>query len=204
MSKGEKTRKEIVERALDLAGTVGLEGVSLGVLAADAGLSKSGLFAHFKSKEALQLEVLKEAIAWFTSIVILPALKVTRGEPRIRALFDGYMTWITGRVPKGGCIFMALSHEYDDRPGAVRDLLVKSQHDWRDTVMRVADTAIAGGQFRSNLDLEQFAYDFMGIGMAFDYTNKLLQDPKAREKAMAAFDALIERSRVPAGNARQT
>ncbi len=200
MSKGEKTRKEIVERALDLAGKVGLEGVSLGVLAADAGLSKSGLFAHFKSKEALQLEVLKEAVEWFTGIVVRPALNAPRGEPRVRALFGGYMSWIMGRVPKGGCIFMALGHEYDDRPGAVRDLLVKSQHDWRNTIMRVAETAIAGGQFRPGLDLEQFAYDFMGIGMAFDYTNKLLQDPKAHDKAQAAFEALIERSRVPAAH----
>ncbi|HEY0783158.1 MAG TPA: TetR/AcrR family transcriptional regulator, partial [Thermoanaerobaculia bacterium] len=114
MTKGEQTRIEIVDRALALAGEVGLEELSLGVLAAGMNLSKSGLFAHFKSKEALQLAVLERAIDLFIQDVVVPALRQPRGEPRVRALFEGNMRWI---LNEGRCFFMALTQEFDDRPG---------------------------------------------------------------------------------------
>src|SRR5215207_4237808 len=112
MAKGEQTRQEIIERALALAGEVGLEGLSLGVLAAGMDLSKSGLFAHFKSKEALQLEVLRAAIDRFIEAVVLPALRQSRGEPRVRSLFEHYLGWIRGCDNHGSCVFMAFTHEY--------------------------------------------------------------------------------------------
>ena len=133
-----RAHKKIVDRALVLANQVGLEGLSLGVLASDLKRSKSGLFAHFKSKEELQLDVLREAIDRFVNTVIKPALEKPRGEQRLLALFDGYMGWVSGRQLKGGCIFMALSSEYGDRPGPVRDLLVESQRNWTKTIARVA------------------------------------------------------------------
>jgi AcrR family transcriptional regulator len=202
VSKGEDTRREIVDRALALAGEVGLEGLTLGTLAADVKLSKSGLFAHFKSKETLQLEVLQRAIERFVGEVVMPALTRSRGEPRVLALFDRYLAWIRGGERRGGCVFIALSQEYDDRPGPVRDLLVKSQRDWHGTLGRAAGIAVAAGHFRADLDVEQFAYEAMGIGMAFQQLYKLLDDPGAETRARAAFEALVARSRrQPAGEA---
>jgi len=195
VSKGEQTRQEIVERALALAGEVGLEGVSLGVLAAGMNLSKSGLFAHFRSKEALQVEVLQRAIDHFIADVVAPALRQPRGEPRLRKLFDLHLFWIHGNGGRGSCFFMALTHEYDDRPGPVRDLLVQSQRDWYDTIARAARGAVEQGHFRADLDLEQFAYELVGIGMVFQQAAKLLQNPQAEERARSAFEALVARSR---------
>jgi AcrR family transcriptional regulator len=195
VSKGEQTRHEIVDRGLALAGEVGLEGLSLGVLAAGLNLSKSGLFAHFRSKEALQLAVLEKAIEDFIEEVVLPALKVPRGEPRVRRLFDLYLGWIHGHGRRGSCFFMALTHEYDDRPGPIRDRLVQSQRDWYDAVSRAARTAVEEGHFRADLDLDQFAYETVGIGMVYQQSAKLLENPQAEERARAAFETLLARSR---------
>ncbi|HEX4966800.1 MAG TPA: TetR/AcrR family transcriptional regulator [Thermoanaerobaculia bacterium] len=195
MSKGEQTRQEIVERALALAGEVGLEGVSLGVLAASLNLSKSGLFAHFRSKEALQIDVLQRAIDNFIQDVVVPALRQPRGEPRVRKLFDFYLAWTYGNGRGGSCFFMALTHEYDDRPGPIRDLLVQSQRDWYDTIARAARTAVEEGHFRAGLDLDQFAYEFVGIGMVYQQVAKLLENPQAEERARSAFEMLLARSR---------
>jgi AcrR family transcriptional regulator len=197
VSKGKRTRREIVDRALALASEVGLEGLSLGNLAADVRLSKSGLFAHFKSKEALQLEVLQRAIDRFIGEVVVPALAKPRGEPRVTALFERYLAWISSRERKGSCFFIALSQEYDDRPGPVRDLLVKSQRDWQYTIARAARIAVDEGHFRVDLDAEQFAYELVGIGMAFQQLYKLLDHPKAEQRARAAFGSLVARSRRP-------
>jgi AcrR family transcriptional regulator len=197
VSKGERTRREIVDRALALAGEVGFEGLSLGVLAASLNLSKSGLFAHFKSKETLQLEVLEEAIDRFVKHVVLPAVTKGRGEPRVRALFENYLDWIRGPERAGGCLFMALTQEYDDRPGAVHDLLVQSQKDWLGAVARAAKIAVEEGHFDKDLDREQFAYEFLGFGMAYQHSNGLLGDAKAEKRARAAFEGLIQRSRRP-------
>jgi AcrR family transcriptional regulator len=197
MTKGEQTRQEIVERALALAGEVGLEQLSLGVLAAGMNLSKSGLFAHFGSKEALQLGVLQRAMDHFAEDVVLPAVKQPRGEPRVRALFDRHLDWIRGRDNRGSCFFMALTHEYDDRPGPVRDLLVQSQRDWYGIIARAAQIAVEEGHFRADLDVDQFAYELVGIGMAFQQTHKLLDNPRAEAQARSAFEALLARSRPP-------
>jgi AcrR family transcriptional regulator len=195
ISKGEQTKQEIVERALALAGEVGLEGLSLGVLAAGMSISKSGLFAHFRSKEALQLEVLQRAIDHFIEDVIAPALREPRGEPRLRRLFDRHLDWIHGNGRRGSCFFMALTHEYDDRPGPVRDLLVRSQRDWYDAVGRAARAAVDERHLRADLDTDQFAYEFVGIGMVFQQSAKLLENPKAEARARAAYEALLARSR---------
>ena len=196
MSKGAETRREIVAEALSLAGTVGLEGVSLGTLADRLALSKSGLFAHFRSKEALQVEVVQTAIDSFVKQVVLPALTKARGEPRLRALFDRYLGWIRGSPGSGGCFFMALTQEYDDRPGPVRDLLVQSQRDWYATVARATRVAIEEAHLDADTDADQFAYEAIGIGMAFQQSNRLLSNPQADRYARNAFEALIERHRA--------
>ena len=208
ISKGEQTRRDIVNRALVLATEVGLEGLSLGTLAADLKLSKSGLFAHFKSKEALQLEVVQRAMDRFVKEVVSPAIVLPRGEPRVRAIFERFLDWIreprrggpdAPRERRGSCFFMALTQEYDDRPGPVHDLLVRSQREWHGTLARAARVAVEEGHFRADLDVQQFAYELVGIGMAFQQHFKLLADPQAEARARRAFGALVERSRpVPA------
>jgi len=195
MAKGEQTRQEIIDRALALAGEAGLEGLSLGVLAAGMNLSKSGLFAHFRSKEALQVEVVEKAIDDFVKGVVRPAIKAARGEPRVRSLFEHHLAWIRGPENSGSCFFMALTQEYDDRPGSVRDLLVQSQRDWYATLARAARVAVEEGHFRAGLDTEQFAYEMVGIAMVFQQVHKLLDNPRAEERARNAFEVLLARSR---------
>jgi AcrR family transcriptional regulator len=196
VSKGEETRQEIVDRALAIAGEIGLESLSLGALAASLELSKSGLFAHFRSKEALQLAVVQRAIDNFIRDVVVPALRRPRGEPRLRTLFECHLEWIRGREKRGSCFFMTLSQEYDDRPGPVRDLLVQSQRDWYDGIARAARIAVEEGQLRKDLDVDQLAFEMGGIGMMYQQAHKLLANPRAEEQARSAFEALIARSRA--------
>ncbi len=195
MNKGERTHKEIIDKAFLLAGDVGLEGLSLGILAAEAGLSKSGLFAHFKSKEALQLEVIEDIRARVTEFVIRPALAEPRGEARVRAFFERYLDWIANGRPSGGCIYMALCHEYDDRPGPVRDKLVSGQLEFADTLARIVQTAIEEGDFRADLDAQMFVFEVFGIEMAYQHRAKFLRLAKADDYARASFEALVARSR---------
>src|SRR5688572_20094465 len=138
MSKGDETRSAVLGSAITLASTVGLEGVTIGKLAEHVGLSKSGLFAHFSSKENLQLAVLEEAMARFVALVIGPALKKPRGEPRVRALFERWLEWSRAEFLPGGCIFVVASVELDDRPGPARDRLIASQKDWFGTLAHAA------------------------------------------------------------------
>ena len=194
-TKGDATREAIIGEAFKHAVEVGLEGLSLGVLASSLGLSKSGLFAHFKSKEALQVAVLEDAIERFAERVVRPALTQARGEPRVQALFERYLDWVTDNGAGSGCFFMALSEEYDDRPGRIRDLLIQSQNDWRDTLIRAANLAIRERHFSQNLDPEQFAFEALGIGTAFKQAFKLLRDQHARERAAKAFERLLADAR---------
>jgi AcrR family transcriptional regulator len=196
MSKGDRTRKEILDKAFHLAGNVGLEGLSLGALAAETGLSKSGLFAHFKSKEALQLEVVRDIKERFSHSVIRPVLGLPRGEPRVRAFFERYLDWITHSKPNGGCIYMALAHEYDDRPGPVKDSLTEGQAEWQQTVHRMVNGAKSEGHFHADLDPEQFVFEIVGIEMAYHHKLKSVPSPNALGMARKAFESLIERSRA--------
>src|SRR5678816_4406478 len=122
MAKGNVTKTRIVETALRAASVGGLEGITLGKVAADVGMSKSGLFAHFDSKEALQVDVLNAAAEKFTAVVVVPALSSPRGEPRLRALFEHWLQWEQNESLPGGCVFMHAEAEQDDRPGPRLDL----------------------------------------------------------------------------------
>lgn len=197
MRKGELTHQAILERAIRLASRVGLEGLSIGGLADELSLSKSGLFAHFKSKTALQVEVLEAATTMFTERVVRPALAQPRGEPRVRALFDGWLTWDRDTVLEGGCIFVAASVELDDSPGPARDALVQSQRDWLDCLAQAARIAVAEGHFRKDLDVEQFAHDEYAVMLGFHHAKRLMQDPKAEARARRAFEALVAAARAP-------
>ena len=189
MTKGQDTKERILGQALDLASTLGIEGLSLGELAKATEMSKSGLFAHFESKEALQLEVIRSGGAHFIETVVSPALREPRGEPRVRALFERWLAWETLRT--GGCPFMAATFELDDRPGPVRDALVATQQDWVDTLTTAIRIGVDEGHFRSDLDTEQLAFEVYGAFMAFHLYHRLLRDPKAHRRAMDALDRLL-------------
>ena len=133
-TKGEATREAILAHALGLATRIGFEGLTIGRLAEALQMSKSGLFAHFRSKEGLQLEILRFAGARMVETVVKPAFAVERGEPRVRALFDRWLAWEQSPDLPGGCPFMAASFELDDRPGPVRDFVVQNLRDWIDTL----------------------------------------------------------------------
>jgi AcrR family transcriptional regulator len=201
VGKGEETRQAILERAASLASQVGLEGVSIGRLAKEARLSKSGLFAHFNSKESLQVQVLRHTAQTFVDRVVRPALKAPRGERRVRALFDAWLRWARADLLKGGCLFVAAATELDDRQGPVREELVRQQRDWLELVANVARTAVGEGQFRPDLDAEQFAHDMYGVMLVYHHARRLLRDPRAEERARRGFDALVAAARAP-GTAR--
>ena len=197
-SKGEQTREAILTHALGLATRIGFEGLTIGRLADDLKMSKSGLFAHFRSKEGLQLEILKMAGGRMVDSVVKPAFAATRGEPRVRALFERWLAWEQSPSLPGGCPFMAASFELDDRPGPVRDFVVQNLRDWLDTLAGAARIAVQEGHFRAELDCEQFAHDCQGIGLAFVHASRLMRDPKARERAQSAFETLLRASRASA------
>jgi AcrR family transcriptional regulator len=194
-SKGESTRASILSRAAALASQVGLGGLSIGTLASDLGLSKSGLFAHFRSKEALQLQVLEHSAARFVELVIDPALKAGRGEPRLRALFQLWRSWPRRAELPGGCPFIAMAVELDDQPGPARDLLVRQQHDWLEFLAGAARSGVAEGHLGAEVDAEQFAFELFGIMMSFHHHSRLLAEPRAERWAERAFEQLLDRSR---------
>jgi AcrR family transcriptional regulator len=195
--KGDETRDAILESALRLASRVGLEGLTIGSLAEDLGLSKSGLFAHFGSKEALLVQVLERAAERFMEVVVKPALAAPRGEPRVRALFELFLRWPEAVPQPGGCIFAAAAVELDDRPGPARDCLVRMRQAWLDTVAEAVRRAIAEGHFRRDVDPEQFAFEMDGIVLMWGHASRLLRDPKANARAGRAFEALVAAARVP-------
>jgi AcrR family transcriptional regulator len=197
MAKGAQTRDRILDQALQLASTDGLEGVTIGRLAQDVGLSKSGLFAHFRSKEELQLAVLATAAEKFTEVVIRPALTAPRGEPRVRALFERWLAWERHESIPGGCVFMQLSVELDDRPGAARDALVVAQRRWLDMLAKTAAIAIEAGHFRRDLDTRLFAFQMYGILCSYYHVKRLLRDEAAEDNARTSFEQLLDSARTP-------
>lgn len=194
MNKGERTRSTILDHATGLASQVGLTGLTIGVLADDLKLSKSGLFAHFQSKETLQIDVLNHAAQRFTETVVRPALHAPRGAPRMRALFEHWIKWEQDVALPGGCIFVAATAELDDRPGPVRDRLVELQRDWIQVLATSVRKGIEAGEFLANSDPDQFAQDMYGVILALHFHRRLMRDAGAEARARRAFDTLLERA----------
>ncbi len=192
MAKGEETRQTILAHAFEVAKTSGLAGLTIGRLAEHTGLSKSGLFAHFGSKEALEVAVVEEAARQFVAEVMTPALGKPRGEPRIREMFARWMAW--GDRP-GGCFFVGASAELDDRPGPPRDALVQASKDWLDALATAARIAIREGHFRADLDSEQFAFELYAIMLGAHHHKRFLRDAEGGRRANSAFEQLIAASR---------
>jgi AcrR family transcriptional regulator len=200
MKKGEQTRNLILNKAVALASRVGLEGLSIGSLASQLDLSKSGLFAHFGSKEDLQLLTLKQAQRFFQDRVLSPALKEPPGLPRLRALFSGWLAWIAenGELP-GSCLLLSASAEYGDRPGAVREALVAAQRELRGVVVKAIRLGIEKGHLAPRTDAWQLAFELFGIVLATHHDGRLLDDTRSVARAQNAIEHLFEAHR-PAPN----
>jgi AcrR family transcriptional regulator len=192
MGKGPQTRDRILDTAFRLAARDGLEGLSLSALAAEIGLSKSGLFAHFTSKEQLQLDMLRVASERFVAEVMAPAFKQPRGLPRLRAFFEAWRRWATDPSLPGGCIFVAAAAELDDRDGPVRAFVVSQQRELLQAIARTARICVEEGHFRRDLDVEQLAFEVLAIYLAFHHSHRLLRDPRAGQRLRRAYTRLVE------------
>ena len=191
MRKGEETRAAILQRGVQIATQAGLDGLTIGRLASELGLSKSGLFGHFRSKEALQIQVLDAAAERFVDEVVKPAVREPRGEPRITALLDRWLAWTKSNSGPGGCLFVAAAAELDDRPGPVRDRLVELQKGWLEMIGIVFRAGVTERRFRADVDPDQFAHDLYSVMLGFHHAWRLMRDPRAEERARTAFERLL-------------
>lgn len=188
MVKENDTKRSILHKGLEMASHLSLETLTIGLLAKEMKISKSGLFAHFKSKENLQLEILDYAAQHFTREVILPALKTERGMPRIRAIVENWTKW--GSKFKGGCIFITATTEFNDRPGNIQNKLFDQQKQWVDVLRKIGETAIKARDIKPDTDCEQFAYDLYSLVLGHYYYSQLIEDPKIeqhKEKSLNQF-----------------
>jgi AcrR family transcriptional regulator len=199
VTKGQETRQAILGRAFELATVGGVTNLTIGRLAEETGLSKSGLFAHFGSKEALEVAVVEEAARQFVQAVMVPALREPRGEPRIRALFERWLAWVQR---PGGCFFVGASAELDDRPGPPRDALARACKDWIDELSKAARIAVREGHFQTNLDPDQFAFELYGLMLASHTFSRFLRDPAALDRTRMAFERLVATARSSPARAR--
>jgi AcrR family transcriptional regulator len=194
MTKGAATRDRILLHAEAIASRDGLDGLTIGALAGELAMSKSGLFAHFLSKEGLQLAVLRRVVDRFNAQVLHPGLRAKPGEARLRSLLDHWVAW--GRHRRGGGdILTAAAFELDDRPGLARDFLVRSQRQWLRTLATAVQIAVEHRHFRDTVDVDQFVTEAHGIVLARHVAGHLLDDAKAGARAAAALDELMARAR---------
>jgi len=194
--KGERTRQSILERAVDLASLEGLEGLTIGRLADELGMSKSGLFAHFGSKEELQLATIEAARERFIESVFRPALKAERGYPRLMAICRAWLTYVKRGVFPGGCFFAAASFEFDGRPGPVRDAVARIMDNWIDSIEKAVALAQEEGHIDPDLEPAQLAFEINALFFGANFSYQLRDDKKALERAMHAIEARLESLRI--------
>lgn len=191
MGKGEQTRQAILDEAFSMASRIGVGALSIGVLAERTRMSKSGLFAHFGSKEELQLAVLRESQARFAEVVLRPALRMPRGLGRLRAMVINWLDWTRAVNLPGGCVINAAALEFDDQPGPLRDEVRNSLLALRRTLAETVAKAVETGELRPDIDIEQFVFELNGIYQATQQNRRLFSDPDADRRALAAFDRLV-------------
>ncbi len=197
MHKGQQTRATILEAALALASQMGLEGLSIGVLAEVTQMSKSGVFAHFGSREELQISVIREYHSRFEDEVFFPAIKEPRGLPRLRALFERWIRRVSVELDSG-CIYISGAVEFDDRPGPVRDALVLMVRTWHATLQRAIEMAIEERHLRAETDSTQMLFELHGLILALHHDARFLRLPGALDRARIGFDrALSHHSLAP-------
>ena len=195
MGKGDETRATVLRHALALSSRIGLQGLSIGRLADELEMSKSGLFGHFKSKEELLSQVLELAAQEFLDDVVRPAFREPAGEPRIRKLFENWVEWTRSNRYAGGCPFVQFSFDLDDQPGPLRDDLLRQQRGWKEILSASARRALAEGHFRSDLDVEQFAHELQALMLGYHHASRLMHDEKAETHVLHSFETLIRNSK---------
>src|SRR5688500_1487815 len=186
LQKGQQTKAAIVDAALGLATQIGLEGLSIGALAEVTQMSKSGVFAHFGSREELQISVVREYHARFEQEVFFPALQAPRGLPRLRAMFANWMKRTSAEIDSG-CIYISGASEFDDRPGPVRDALVESVSIWQAAVLRAIVQSKSEDHLRAEADERQIAFEIHGLILALHYEARFLRVPGSIARANAGF-----------------
>ncbi|MEH6414456.1 TetR/AcrR family transcriptional regulator [Pseudomonas sp. CGJS7] len=188
-NKGAATREAILDQAYGIACSAGLEGLSIGPLAAAVGMSKSGVFAHFGSREDLQLAVLDMASQRFVGYVLLPALKQPRGLVRLGAIVDAWFDW--ARHTEGGCVLLGAVSEYDDRPGVLRDAVVDQQKRWHQVLGQAVQLAIDTGELGADTDTAQLSFEIYGLALIVHHDSGLFGYDTAKQRGRRAFERLI-------------
>lgn len=195
---GKATKERILGEGVDLLSRSGFSGVTLGVLAEQTGMSKSGLFAHFKSKDEVQLELLEETTRIGFASFVQPALKNAPGLGRLRAVVHGWLGWTEKAGLAGGCPIAAGMFEFDDAPEAdrIRRQLFTMEKRWRVQLAQLVSESIGSGELRRDLDVDQFVWELCGIYLSHHASHRFIRDPHAFRRAEAAFESLIDRSRA--------
>ena len=192
LQKGQQTKAAIVDAALGLATQIGLEGLSIGALAEVTQMSKSGVFAHFGSREELQISVIREYHQRFEQEVFYPALSETRGLPRLRAMFANWMQRTSVEIDSG-CIYISGAVEFDDRPGPVRDALAWSVQTWHSAMKRAITMAKEEGHLDGATDEEQMLFEVHGLILALHYEARFLKNPGSIARANTGFENILRR-----------
>jgi len=200
LHKGRQTRAAILDAALGLASHMGLEGLSIGALAEVTQMSKSGVFAHFGSREELQISVIREYHARFEEEVFFPAIREPRGLPRLRALFDRWLKRVSEEIDAGG-IYISGAVEFDDRPGPVRDALAAMVRAWHAALVRAIGVAIEAGHLRADTDATQMLFELHGLILALHHDARFLRTPGALDRARAGFERTLSHYSVSAAPA---
>lgn len=190
LQKGQQTRAAILDAALGLASHMGLEGLSIGALAEVMQMSKSGVFAHFGSREELQISVVREYHARFEDEVFFPAMAEARGLPRLRALFERWIRRVSVELDSG-CIYISGAVEFDDRPGPVRDALASMVRAWHSALERAIRIAIDEGQLRADTDPTQMLFEIHGLILALHHDARFLRNAGVLDRARAGFDRIV-------------
>jgi AcrR family transcriptional regulator len=190
LHKGQQTRAAILDAALGLASHMGLEGLSIGVLADAMQMSKSGVFAHFGSREELQISVIREYHAKFEEEVFFPAIREPRGLPRLRALFANWVRRVATELDSG-CIYISGAVEFDDRPGPVRDALAAMVRAWQAALDRAIRLAIDEGHLKPDTDPLQMLFELHGLILALHHDARFLRQPGALDRAHAGFERTV-------------
>ncbi len=188
--KGQQTRAAILDAALGLASHVGLEGLSIGALAEVTQMSKSGVFAHFGSREELQISVIREYHARFEDEVFFPAIREPRGLPRLRALFERWVHRVSQELDSG-CIYISGAVEFDDRPGPVRDALASMVRAWQSALERAIRLAIEAGHLAPDTDPAQMLFEIHGLILALHHDARFLRNPGVLQRARQGFERVV-------------
>jgi AcrR family transcriptional regulator len=197
--RGDRTRKAILAKAVDIASAEGLEGLTIGRLSTELGVSKSGLFAHFGSKQELQLEVIETASETFEEEVWLPVADIEPGVVRLLALMDSWLAYFRRGVFSGGCFFSNAQHEYDSRPGPIRDEIAKQKQRWTDAIVAHIRSAQRRGQLRSDVEPEQLAFELDAAGVLANSRWQLHRDERGFDRASTAIRNRLAASATASG-----